>query len=203
MKKEKDPLLLLNLDNSGPPSEAESENPEIPPDSIDPHTAAEPPVFTTIPKRPWLLADLFRALLVLLSLVVAAGFVLVVLPQPSIDKMTRDLEMRHGTAGQEQISLLYLGDEAKDNDFHIRGVVRNIMTTPIEQLDAAVRLYAHDGTILETTMVRMNKETIAPDETAQFDLVYAGYRSEFAKYSVEFKMREGGLVPYKDMRTTR
>ena len=103
-------------------------------------------------------------------------------------------------ARPEKIAFLYLGDEVKGTEFQIRGVVRNISPVPIEQLDAAVRFYAHDGTILETTVVRMSKETIAPDEIAQFELVYPNYRMEFAKYSVEFKLREGALVPYKDMR---
>jgi hypothetical protein len=203
MKKEKGPLILLNLDKPGPSSKGVPPSPQAPPDSLISHAPAEAPVFATSQKRPWLLADLFRALLIALSLVVAAGFILVLLPQPNIDQMTRDLQSRHGTAGQEQLSLLYLGDETKDNEFHVRAVVRNITTVPIERLDAAIRLYAHDGSVLETTVVRLNKETIAPDETGQFDLVYPNYQSEFAKYSVEFKLREGGVVPYKDMRTTR
>ena len=56
---------------------------------------------------------------------------------------------------------------------------------------------------METTVVRMSKETIAPDEVAQFELVYPNYRSEFASYSVEFKLRQGAIVRYKDMRGTR
>jgi hypothetical protein len=46
----------------------------------------------------------------------------------------------------------------------------------------------------------MNKETIAPDETAEFELVYPNYVSAFASFSVEFKSRKGGFVPHKDMR---
>ncbi len=207
MKKAKGPLLLLNLDKSGPPRDNEIPNtPDIPapPDSTgSPAIPPEAPAFAGVQRRPWLLTDLLRVLLVVLSLVVAAGFVLIVLPQPSIDKMTRDLQARHGTAQQEKIAFLYLGDEVKDNEFHIRGAVRNITTAPIEQLDAAIRLFAHDGNVLETTVVRMNKDTIAPDEVAQFELVYPNYKMEFAKYSVEFKLRDGGLVAYKDMRTTR
>jgi hypothetical protein len=117
--------------------------------------------------------------------------------------MTRDLQARRGTSQQEKIAFLYLGDEVKDNEFHIRGAVRNITTTPIEQLDAAIRLFDHNENVLETTIVRMNKETIAPDEVAQFELVYPNYKMEFSKYSVEFKLRDGGLVNYKDMRATR
>jgi hypothetical protein len=52
-------------------------------------------------------------------------------------------------------------------------------------------------------VVRMNKETIAPDEVAQFELVYPNYKGDFASYSVEFKLRQGPLVRYKDMRGTR
>lgn len=203
MKKEKGPLLLLNLDKSGPPTDPES---PAAPDSIRsteaPH-APEVPAFAPTERRPWLLSDLLRLLLVFLSFVVAAGFVLVLLPQPTADKMTQDLKTRYGTAGQEMISLLYLGDERKDSEFHIQGVIRNITTAPLEKLDAAVRLYAHNGNILETTIIRMNKETIAPDEVAQFELVYPNYKDEFMKYAVEFKLRDGGLIPYKDMRTTR
>lgn len=200
MKKAKGPLLQLHLDDVGQPDEAGS---PAGPESQALDVAPEGPSFATVHAKPWLVTDLLRVLLVLLSLVVAAGFVLVVLPQPTVDRMTQSLEARHGTAQQEKIAFLYLGDEVRDNEFHIRGVLRNITALPIEQLDAAVRLYAHDGTILQTTVVRMNKETIAPDEIAQFELVYPNYRMEFAKYSVDFTLREGGFVPYKDMRATR
>jgi hypothetical protein len=218
MKKEKESLILLNLDKSGQPQSKENPGSAVPlesaestptndttpsNDSIGAERPPEAPEFVTIQKRPWLLTDLLRALLVILSLVVAAGFVLILLPQPTVDKMAKDLQLRHTTAKQESIALLYLGDESKDGQFRVRGVVRNIMTMPIEQLDAAVRFYGHDGTILETTVVRMNRETIAPDETAQFELAYPNYKGEFAKYSVEFKLREGGMISYKDMRPTK
>ncbi len=210
MKKAKGPLLLLNLDKSGPPADTpntpappESTGSPAPPELAGSPTPPETPAFTGVQRRPWLLADLLRVLLVVLSLVVAAGFVLILLPQPSMDKMTRDLQARRGTDQQEKIAFLYLGDEVKDNEFHIRGAVRNITTTPIEQLDAAIRLFDHNENVLETTIVRMNKETIAPDEVAQFELVYPNYKMEFSKYSVEFKLRDGGLVNYKDMRATR
>ena len=203
MKKEKGPLLLLNLDKSSPPKDPESPAAPVSMQSAGAPHAPEVPAFAPTERRPWLLSDVLRLLLVFLSLVVAAGFVLILLPQPTVDKMTQDLKARYGTAGQEMISLLYLGDERKDNEFHIQGVIRNITTAPLEKLDAAVRLYAHNGNILETTIIRMNKETIAPDEVAQFELVYPNYKDEFMKYSVEFKLREGGVVPYKDMRITR
>jgi hypothetical protein len=46
----------------------------------------------------------------------------------------------------------------------------------------------------------MNKEKIAPDEIARFDLSYPDYKMEFASYAVEFVLRRGDPVPYKDMR---
>jgi hypothetical protein len=203
MKKAKGPLLLLKLDPSGAPM-PESTNSETPPaDAGTPGQPPEPPAFTSLPKHPSLFGDLLRLLLIILSLVVAAGFVLILLPQPTVDRMTRDLQARNGKDQQEKVAFLYLGDEIKDNEFHIRGVVRNITTAPIEGLDAAVRLYGHDGNALETTIVRMNKETIGPDEVAQFELVYPNYKNEIMKYSVEFKLRDGPLVPYKDMRNAK
>jgi hypothetical protein len=201
VKKIKEPLLLLNIDKAEPSSSA-----EFPPPTFE-NTAVETqaplaPAFVTFQKRPWMLADLLRALLIILSLVVAAGFMLILLPQPTVDKMTQDLQSRHG-ALEEKIAFLYLGDEVKDGEFQVRGVVRNITDAPIEQLDAAIRFFSHDGSVLETAVVRMNKETIAPDEIAQFELVYPNYKMEFASYAVEFKLRQGPVVPYKDMRATR
>ena len=49
----------------------------------------------------------------------------------------------------------------------------------------------------------MNKDIIGPGEIAQFELVYPNYKMEFARYAVEFKLRNGDVVPYKDMRTDR
>jgi hypothetical protein len=162
---------------------------------------AAAPAFETLGKRHWLLTDLFRVILIILSLVVAVGFLLILLPQPSIDGIAQNLQSRQDASRQEKIAFLYLGDAIINNELHIRGVVRNITTAPIEQLDAVVRFYAHDRNLLETTIVRMNKETIAPDEIAQFELVYPNYRLEFGSYSAEFKLRQGILMPYKDMRT--
>lgn len=205
MKKAKGPLIRLNLDQPGKPPESDQQNPELPSDNTEISAqAAEAPAFASnLEKKPGMLFDLLRLLLIALSIVVAAGFVLILLPQPTVDKMAHDLQARRATGNPEKIALLYLGDEIKDNAFHVRGAVRNITTAPLERLDAAVRLYAQDGSILETTVLRMDKETIAPDEVAQFDLVYPNYKMEFAKYSVEFKLRDGGMVSYKDMRATR
>ncbi len=147
-----------------------------------------------------MLTDLLRVLLILLSLVVAAGFIMILLPQRTVDGLAEGLQSRRRASQPVAVAFLYLGDEISANEFRIRGVVRNITSDPIEKLDAAVRLYSHDGSLIETALVRMNKEIIAPDEIAQFDLVYPDYRSEFASYSVEFKLRQGAFVPYKDMR---
>jgi hypothetical protein len=174
--------------------------------SLDPSTpslSTGTPAFRTLEKRHWMLADLFRVLLIILSLVVAAGFILILLPQPSIDKFAQNLQARQSAGRQEKIAFLYLGDEITNNELHVRGVVRNITTAPIEQLDAVVRFYSQDRTLLETTIVRANKETIAPDEIAQFELVYPNYRMEFGSYSAEFKLRQGDPMPYKDMRTSQ
>jgi hypothetical protein len=144
--------------------------------------------------------DLVRALLIALSLVVAAALVLMLLPQPTVDKIAHYLESRHQTARPEKIAFLYLGDEIANNQFHIRGVVRNITASPIEQLDAVVRFYTQDRSLLETAIVRMDKQTIGPNEIARFELVYPNDRLEFAGYSTEFKSRQGEIVPYKDLR---
>jgi hypothetical protein len=203
LKKAKGPLVRLDVDQE----ESVSQNGlETRPSSKD-LPAAEPPsrvpAFTTVQGRHWVLADLFRALLIVLSLVVALGFIMILLPRPAVDKMAMDLRARYGVPLQERIALLYLGDTVQNNEFRIRGVVRNISAEPIEQLDAAIRFYAHDGTILQTTIVRMDKNDIEPDEIAQFNVVYPDYKREFASYAVEFKLRQGDLVHYKDVRGDR
>jgi hypothetical protein len=167
----------------------------------NPEPTPRAPEFQIFQRRTGAIADLFRAFLVLLSLVVAALCLLLLLPQPTVDNLARDLQAHYGAAQPEKIALLFLGDEAKGNEFQVQGVVRNISNTPIEQLDAAVRLYSHAGGILETVLLRMDKETIAPDETSQFRLVYPNYKMEFSKYAVEFKLRQGALMTYKDMRS--
>jgi len=165
-----------------------------------PVRAVEGPRFTTFQKRSGLAADLARALLIVLSLTVAAALVLVLLPQPAVDRVFGSLESRRRTANPEKIAFLYLGDAIIDSRFHIRGVIRNITADPIERLDAVVRFYAQDRSLLETTVVRMNRETIGPNEIARFELVYPRERLDFAGYSAEFKLRQGTIVPYRDMR---
>jgi hypothetical protein len=143
-------------------------------------------------------------MLVLLALVVAAGFILILLPQDSLQRLAHSLRLRGSPEPvQEKIAFIYLGDEIQGKDFHIRGVVRNISTAPIEKLDAAVRLYSHDNRLLETRVVRMDSESISPDGIAQFNLTFPDYGGQFSSYSVEFMSRQGEPVPYKDMRGTR
>jgi hypothetical protein len=202
MKKEKEHLFLLNLDKTEEGSNSVHSNPSQP-DAAASEPPQRGPALELVDRPPHAIWDFFRALLIMLSIVVAAGFVLIALPQPTVDKMTQDLRARRGEAQQEKVAFLYLGDETRDGNFHIRGVVRNIANENLEKLDAAVRVYSQDGTILETTLVRLDKESIAPDETAKFDLVYPNYKSEFKSYSVEFKFRNGDVAPYKDMRAAR
>lgn len=202
------PVILLNLDKPAPapvekvaaPAASPAPAPAVMP------AAAPSSAYTvqTLQSRPSVAMDLVRVALVILSFVVAAGFILILLPQGSVDRMSEGLQARSGVAPkQELIALLYLGDEVKDKEFHIRGVVRNITTQPIEKLDASIRLYGSDGNLLETAIVRMDKETFTPDETAQFELVYPNYNMQFSRYAVDFKLRQGDLVPYKDMRGLR
>ena len=93
MKKAKGPLLLLNLDKAGPPSQGEPPVPDRQEDQQATAPRPQTPAFETLQRRPWMLMDLFRALLILLSFVVAAGFVLILLRQPAVDKMAQDLQL--------------------------------------------------------------------------------------------------------------
>ncbi len=203
------PVILLNLDKPAAPATGAAAGPEIEAPAVP--EAAPPAAFPetgytvrTLQARPTALMDFARAALVVLALLVAAGFVLVIVPQRTVESMSQGLQARSGvTPPQEVIALLYLGDEVKDREFHVRGVVRNITTQPIEKLDASIRLYGSDGSLRETAIVRMDKETFAPDETAQFHLVYPNYDMQFASYSVDFKFRQDDLVAYKDMRGSR
>lgn len=169
----------------------------------EPELAAPPPVAPSLQilHPPSATTDLLHGALILLAFVVAAGFVLVFIPQGKFDQLAQGLQERRAGAKQEQLAFLYLGDEVNDKDFHVRGVVRNITNEQLENLDAAVRLYAPDGRLMETAIVRMDKESIAPDDTAEFHLVYPNYESQIGSYSVDFRWRDGVIVPYKDMRT--
>ena len=147
---------------------------------------------------------LLRTALLLLSLVVGASFIIIALPQGMMDWMAGVLLSRSAEAPvPEKIAFLYLGDELRERELHIRGVVRNIATTPIEKLDVTIRFYAPGGQLIETRSVRLDSDLIVPDQTAQFHLVYPDYGGQFATYSVEFVLRQGETVPYKDMRATR
>jgi len=113
--------------------------------------------------------------------------------------MAARLESRGGDE-YEKIALIYLADEFTDEAFRIRGVIRNIADDPAERIDAVVRLYNNGRALLETVVVRLDKEIIAPNDFARLELKVPGDNKEFAGYAVEFKLREGGIIPYKDMR---
>ena len=148
-----------------------------------------------------LAAILLRAALLLLALWVAAGLFLIFIPQATIDRMAQALRLRNPPPEiQENIALLYLGDELDGKQFRIRGAIRNISTQPIEKLDAVVRLYAADGTLMETAVVRMDSEHIAPDAVSIFHIAYPDFAGRVSSYAVEFKLRQGQAMPYKDMR---
>lgn len=121
--------------------------------------------------------------------------------EPAFDRFASRLEPAKTEATTEKIAFLYLGDEVVDNTFHIRGVVRNISSENIVGLDANIRLYSHDSILLETAVARMDIEVIAPDAVAQFHLVYPNYTGQLGSYSVDFKLRQGGPVPFRDMRS--
>jgi hypothetical protein len=145
-----------------------------------------------------------RGILVALALVVAAGFVLICLPQSTLDKIVRTLQAsKAAELPSEKIALLYLGDDFRGKEFHIRGIVRNISADPLEKVDATIRLYSVENYLLETILVRADAESITPDGTAEFHLVYPDYKGQFGSYSVDFKFRGGEPLPYKDRRGAR
>jgi hypothetical protein len=145
-----------------------------------------------------------RATLVLLALLVATGFVLILLPKSMMEKMVQTVRAtKAADLPSDKIALLYLGDEVKGDDFHIRGVVRNISSEPVEKLDATVRLYSADNTLQETVVVRMHLDVIPPDAISEFHLSYPKFNGQFTSYSVDFKLRQGDHVSYKDRRGVR
>ena len=138
-----------------------------------------------------------RGILFALALVVAAGFVLVCLPQSTLEKIVRTLQAsKAAELPSEKIALLYLGDEIRGKEFHIRGIVRNISAVPLEKVDATIRLYAVENFLLETVLVRADSESISPDGTAEFHLIYPDYKGQFGSYSVDFKLRGGEPLLY-------
>lgn len=194
------PSLEGILLGKAPPAGAESREaggpaPTAPVASVELPFTAEPAVGVRI----------LQGALIALACIVAAGFLLIVLPEKTIDTWAEALRLRVASppVQEEPIALLYLGDEIAGKEFHIRGVVRNVSTRPIEKLDAVIRLYAADGILVETAVVRMNAETIAPDATATFHLVYRDYQGQFTSYSADFKLRHGDPVRFKDLRGAR
>jgi hypothetical protein len=191
--------LLYRMDRTRRARQARSQVPSHPPAPVP----VRPQLFWQFVRpRSSILGDVMRGLLILLAFYVAAGFTLILLPEGAVDRMAQMIRLRNGEPAQQEatIALLYLGDEVQDKEFHIRGVIRNISTQPIEKLDATVRLYAPDGSLQETTVVRMDSEAIAPDAIASFNLTHTEYSGQIGSYTVDFKLRQGQIVSYKDMR---
>jgi hypothetical protein len=191
-------LLLLDLEKKASDSQ-DMHLQETPPPAPD--QALQVPKFETLQKKSWTLSDFYRLFLVILSFAVAAGFVLIVLSQLTVDKMTTDLRSTLGIAQEKKLNLLSLKGEAKGGDYHIAGEVQNISKKPINNLYAAIRFFSPGGESVTTDLVRM-KNSIAPDEKAVFQFVYPNYQKEFSSYGVEFLLRqEGELVDFKDLRS--
>jgi hypothetical protein len=177
----------------------------FPPSVEEPAPATAQPAgsysLLALQERSPVILDILRGALIMIAIVVAAALLLVVMPQSGVDRMAAALRPRNAPGPPpEKIAFLYLGDEVKENQFHIRGVIKNITDKPIEQLDATIRLYAPDRTLLETALVRMDSDIIFPDSTASFHLSYPDYHGQFGSYSLDFKLRQGDPVLYKDMR---
>ncbi|MDR0841958.1 MAG: hypothetical protein LBP68_00890, partial [Acidobacteriota bacterium] len=49
-------------------------------------------------------------------------------------------------------------------------------------------------------IVRLDKDAIEPNDFARLNLTVPAHTESFAGYAVEFKLREGDTVPYKDLR---
>ncbi len=181
--------------------------PEAPEPTQGKQTAPARPAARTSPyliEGPSLANRVARGSLIFLAIVVAAGLIVIVLPQSTVERMIHALQAtKAADLPPEKIALLYLGDELKGKEFHIRGIVRNISPEPLQKLDATVRLYSTDNTLLETVVVRMDQDVIPADATAEFHLAYPNFVGQFGTYSVDFKWRGGELVPYKDRRGTK
>jgi hypothetical protein len=170
------------------------------PNAINESLAPQAPSFTTLQRHSGIWIDLLRAFLLTISIITAVALTLILLPQHTIDTIAIKLKARHVSPAQERIALLYLGDAIEDGRFRIRSVVKNITPDPIERLDATVRFYARDGAMTETVLVRLDKEILAPNDIARLDLVIPNYKMNISAYAVEFKLREGLKLNYKDMR---
>ena len=154
--------------------------------------------------RSFLLWGAARAAFLVLALALAGCLILILLPESTVEKMVRLIRAtRAAERPAPPIALLYLGDELKGKEFHVRGFIRNISPRPLEKLDASIRLYRADGTLLETYLTRMDLESIPPDATAEFHLVYPDFEGQFRSYSADFKLRDGEFLAYKDWRSTR
>ena len=163
--------------------------------SFDPMNA-----ITSLQKTSGVLADVFRALIIIIGIIALSGIALVLLPQNTVEKIAARIERHRGSVEHEKIALVYLAEESANGAFHLRGVIRNISAAQTERVDAVVRLYSRNRELLETVVVRLDKDIIEPNDFARFEMTVPEYVDGFAGYAVEFKLREGGVLPYKDMR---
>jgi hypothetical protein len=160
--------------------------------------------FRTLQTRPSFALDLLRAGLIVASSLVFVAIVIVAVPESTIHALAARLQPAPTAATTDRLALLYLGDEAKDGLFRIRGVVRNISGDSLERIDATVRLYSHDSVLLETHIARLDIDQIPVDGAAQFQLVVPNYSGQIGSYAVEFRTRqEGDPVPFQDVRATQ
>jgi len=144
--------------------------------------------------------DARRALIIVVGIIALSGITLAFLPQSAVQEIAARIKSRRGAVEHEKIALFYLAGESSNGAFRIRGVIRNISAAPMERIDAVARLYDRDRTLLETVVARLDKDRIEPDDFARLELTVPERVDEFAGYMVEFKLREGGVLPYKDMR---
>jgi hypothetical protein len=166
------------------------------------HSPAKRPFAT--PSQPvW--RDAGRVAILVAAFVAAAAVVLVALPQGAVEALAGRLEARRRTSEPEKVALLYLGDafDEAGGTYRIRGVVRNVSPRPLGQMDAIVRLYNRNRVLLEAVIVRLDKDALAPGDFARLNLTIPKETEGFAGYAVEFKLRGGEALPYKDLRGAR
>jgi hypothetical protein len=163
----------------------------------------QPSIFAKPQKPSGIWMDLLRGVLLILGILIIAAITLILLPQRAIDTIAHQFESRHSRPVEERMALLYLGDDIESGALRIRGVVKNIAANPIEKIDATVRLYDREGSAIKTVLVRLDKELLAPGAIARLDLVIPNYKMDISGYAVEFQLRDGERVSYKDLRKDR
>ena len=125
-------------------------SPRAPVLESEPSGAPSQTWFQQLSDVPSLGVRVLRASLVLLALIVAAGFALLVLPQGMMEKMVQTVRAtKAADLPSEKIALLYLGDEVKGDEVHSWSCSK-YQQRASGKTDATVRLYSGDNTLLET-----------------------------------------------------